>query len=102
MPEVSIMDALWIALLKVYDNYKTPLGSHVVCWKSKLLNDGDKYLAYFIIGMTVNKMDTTHEYITYHMSMDHWDKVTVMQYKTAPPNSECKLHADVVERLLRL
>lgn len=101
MQQMSITEALWIALLKVYDNYKTPLGSHVVCWKSKLFYDGDRYIGYFIVGMTVNQLNTNVEYITYHLSMEYWDLVNVMQYKTVPPNSETT-HKEVVERLMRL
>ena len=41
--------ALFCALVKVYDNYKTPLSSHVVCWKSKLHDDGSMFDDSFIV-----------------------------------------------------
>lgn len=93
--------ALFAALVKLYDDYKTPLGSHVVCWKSKLHSDGTMFDGWFIVGMTVNKMDTTVEYISYHLPMDWWDKFNCMQYETAPPY-DGYTSANVIERLLRL
>lgn len=92
---------LFCALTKVYDNYKTPLGSHVVCWKSKLHSDGTMFEGWFIAGMTVHKMDTTVEYITYHLPIEWWDKFNIMQYETAPP-WDGHTSDDVIERLLRL
>jgi hypothetical protein len=93
--------ALFAALTKVYDNYKTPLGSHVVCWKSKLHQDGTMFENSFIAGMTVHKMDTTVEYITYHMPIEWWDKFDIMQYEHAP-EWDGHTSEDVIERLLRL
>ena len=46
---------LFLALLKIYDTYITPLdsrGSTIRCWKSKQHDDGSMYDGWFIAGMT--------------------------------------------------
>lgn len=99
MQEMSI--ALFCALVKVYDNYKTPLGSHVICWKSKLHFDGTMFNNSFIVGMTIQKIDTTIEYITYHLPLDWWDKFNVMELRVAPP-WDGHTGKNVIERLVKL
>src|SRR5678809_268762 len=46
--------ALFIALCRIYDNYVTPLGCRVKCWKSKLHSDGTMFDDSFILGMTIS------------------------------------------------
>ena len=93
--------ALFCALVKVYDNYKTPLSSHVVCWKSKLHDDGSMFDDSFIVGMTIHKLNNSVEYITYHFPMEWWDKIQVMQYEKAP-KWDGHTSDDVIEWLMRL
>src|SRR6267142_6419394 len=52
---------LYLALVKIYDNYITPMACHVVCWKSKLHDDGSSFDGWFILGMSCTKtnFDTT-------------------------------------------
>lgn len=75
---------LFIALLKIYDNYITPLNTRVTCWKSKLHSDGTMFEGWFIAGMQVKQFDGTVKYITYHMPMHFWEKAKVMELLRAP------------------
>lgn len=99
--------ALFCALVKIYDNYVTPLGSSVKCWKSKLHDDGTMFDDSFIAGITIRHFPfnaddkAPFQYITYHLSLSWWDKFKVIEYTSAPKydghNSD-----DVIERLLKL
>jgi hypothetical protein len=94
--------ALFYALTKVYDNYKTPLGSYVVCWKTKKDQYGlDCVNGWFIVGMTVNNLDCTQDYITMWIPMEWWDRFDCMQYPQSPVPFEYDGTQDI-ERLLRL
>jgi len=88
--------ALLHALVKVYDNYKTPLGSHVTCWKVKYSN-----LDLMMVGMTVQKMNTQVEYIYYLVPLEKWDDFNIMEIPESPiteHNSSDKM----IERLMGL
>jgi hypothetical protein len=93
--------ALFCALVKVYDAYKTPLGSSVTCWKSKLHSDGTMFENSFIVQMVVRKLDGTKQQISYHLPLSWWDEFTCMSIDKA---WEWDGHTskDVIERLLRL
>src|SRR5678815_274221 len=64
---------LYLALIKAFDSRITPLGSNVMCWKSKLHDDGTMFDGDFILGMTVSQPsffvggDHNDFYITYHL-----------------------------------
>ncbi len=88
--------ALLHALVKVYDNYKTPLGSHIICWKVKYPN-----IEQMTVGMTVQKMDTTVEYITYHLPLEKWNQFDIMTLNNSPVDVFTS-NSDVVGRLMRL
>lgn len=98
---------LFLALVKYYDNYVTPLRCNVVCWKSKKHKDGTMFEGDFILGMTVTKpsfeagKEPEKYQITYHLPLKYWDIAKVMELHTAP---EWDGHTsdDVLERLLRL
>lgn len=77
--------ALFCALCKIYDNYITPLNTRVKCWKSKMHSDGSMFPEYFIAGMTILQFSGTTKFITYHISMDWWDKFKVVTIDRAPP-----------------
>jgi hypothetical protein len=93
--------ALFCALVKAYDSYKTPLGSAVTCWKSKLHSDGTMFANSFIVQMVVRKLDGSKEQISYHLPLSWWDKFTCMSIDKA---WEWDGHTskDVIERLLSL
>jgi len=94
--------ALFYALVKIYDNYKTPLGSHVTCWKSKLHDDGSMFEGgWFIVGMMIAKLDSTRDHITYHYPIEWWDKFNIMELKNAP-KWDGHTSQDVIERLMNL
>lgn len=93
--------ALFCALVKVYDNYKTPLGSVVTCYKSKLHNNGTMLDNSFIVTMCVNKLDTTVEQISYHLPIEWWDKFNIMELERMIPWDGHDSN-DVIERLIRL
>lgn len=96
---------LYLALVKIYDNYITPLRCTVVCWKSKLHDDGTSYEGWFLLGMTCTKtnFDTTTEKfdIGYHIPMKYWHLANVLEFPRAPKYDGYTPN-DVLERLLRL
>jgi hypothetical protein len=93
--------ALFCALVKVYDGYKTPLGCNVTCYKSKLHPDGTSFYGWFIVMMIIHKLDTTIEQISYHLPIEWWDKFNIMALNRM---FEWDGHtsSDVIERLLKL
>lgn len=93
--------ALFCALCKVYDNYKTPLGSRVFCWKSKLHHDGTMYEGWFIAGMTIANLDGKETQISYHLPMDWWDRFNIKE-KDGAPKYDGYTSQDVIKRLLDL
>lgn len=100
---------LYLALVKIYDNYVTPLNCHVKCWKSLLHDDGTMFDGDFILGMTVTRpqlsflaSDPPEEWmITYHLPMKYWHLANVIELPKAPPY-DGHTPDDVLERLLRL
>lgn len=98
---------LFLALVKIYDNYITPMGCNVSCWKSKYHNDDTYYGGWFILGMTVTKPNFIVSIaaekwdIAYHLPMKYWDLARVIELPKAPPY-DGYTSADVLERLLRL
>ncbi len=98
---------LFIALMKIYDNYITPLGCEIVCWKSRKHDDGSEFPGWFIAGMTATKsaFDFSTESkkfdISYHLPDKYWHLVNVITFEKAPPY-DGYTSADVLERLLRL
>lgn len=93
--------ALFAALVKVYDSYKTPLGSHVRCYKSKLHHDGTMPKGWFIVVMLVGQLTGPDTQISYHLPIDWWDKFNIIELERMV---EWDGHApdDVVKRLLEL
>jgi hypothetical protein len=75
---------LFVALMKIYDNYITPINSRVTCWKSLFHADGTMFFGWFIAGMTVKQITGPPKQITYHLPLSWWDKVNVMVYENAP------------------
>ncbi len=98
---------LYLALVKIYDNYLTPYGCDVVCWRSKFHDDGYMFPGYFILGMTVTKPKFKAEeppdkfYITYHLPVKYWQLANVIELPRAP-KYDGHTPNDVLERLLRL
>lgn len=102
--------ALYIALVKIYDNYITPLdarGRYVKCWKSKTHDDGSSYEGWFLLGMTVTtpsfdaNLDPTTEDISYHLPMKYWHMANVIELPKAPKFTGYTPY-DVMQRLLKL
>ena len=98
---------LYLALVKAFDSRITPLGSNVICWKSKLHHDETMFEDSFILGMTVERPsfvlggDSDSFYITYHLPMKYWHMANVIELKKAPPY-DGHTSQDVLERLLKL
>lgn len=102
---------LYLALVKIYDNYVTPLGTKVRCWKSKLHFDGTMFEGDFILGMKTNKDKGFHvedgkivdewEYITYHLPMKYWNRANVIELERAP-EWDGHTSKDVLKRLAAL
>ena len=92
---------LFCALCKVYDNYITPLRTRVLCWKSKLHDDGTMFEGWFIAGMSVTEFTDKTTYITYHLPISWWDKFNVIELKNAPPY-DGYTSDDVLKRLMSL
>jgi len=97
---------LFIALMKVLDQYVTPFSyPWARCWKSKLHDDGDMYDGWFIAGITINKEyfqgPPETQYITYHLPVKYWEALQVMQLERAP-KYDGYTSDDVLMRLLKL
>lgn len=98
---------LYLALVKVLDSYVTPLSSNLLCWKSKLHDDGTMFEDSFILGMTIERPsfieggDSEDFYITYHLPMKYWNMVNCITLPKAPPY-DGHTSQDVLERLLRI
>lgn len=100
---------LYLALVKIYDNYITPLGREVKCWKSRIHDDGSSYEGWFLLGMTVTKRPSSFLVtepvetfdIGYHLPDKYWHLANVIELEKAPPY-DGYTSQDVMERLLRL
>jgi hypothetical protein len=98
---------LFLALVKIYDNYITPLGCNVKCWKSKLHHDNTMFDGFFILGMIVTRPPfETHKnpevsQISYHLPIKYWHLAKVVELERAPV-WDGHTSNDVLERLLRL
>jgi hypothetical protein len=93
--------ALFIALCKIYDNYLTPLSSRVKCWKSKLHSNGTMFEDSFVLGMTITEFTGPESQITYHLPLEYWNKINVIELSHAPPYDVHDSN-DILERLMKL
>lgn len=98
---------LFLALVKIYDNYITPLGCNIKCWKSRLHDDGSMYADHFLLGMSITRAasdfvgpDEKFD-ISYHLPNKYWHLANVTELDKAPPY-DGYTSRDVLERLLRL
>lgn len=94
--------ALFAALCKVYDGYKTPLGCNVTCYKSKFHFDGTMWDNSFIVMMIINPiMVGQPKQISYHLPLSWWNKFNIMELERM---WEFDGHTsnDVLKRLLEL
>jgi len=92
--------ALCVALWKVYDNYITPIGHRVKCWKSLYHSDGSMFPGFFVVGMTITRFTDTVQ-ITYHYKLEEWKRFNVIEYERAP-TYDGHTSRDVIQRLLEL
>jgi len=96
---------LWLALVKIYDNYETPLKREIKCWKTKVHENGTTYEGWFLLGMTVTKINFTGPPevfdISYHIPNRYWDLAKVIELPKGPKYDGYTAN-DVLERLLRL
>jgi len=99
--------ALYLALVKHYDNYITPLNCRVKCWKSRTHDDGSTYEGWFLLGMTVTKpsfvdgADPEKWDISYHLPVKYWNMANVIELPKAPPY-DGYTSDDVIQRILKL
>ena len=94
--------ALCVALWRLIDNYITPLGTRIKCWKSRLHSDGSMIGDdYFIVGMTIPQFEGPDHQISYHYKMEHWDKFNVIELPKAP-EYDGHTPKDVIERLTKI
>ena len=99
--------ALFLALVKYFDNYVTPLACNVKCWKSRKHDDGSVYEGWFLLGLTVTKpsfiagADPEVFDISYHLPEKYWHMAKVIERPKGPPYNGYTPQ-DVIQRLLRL
>lgn len=81
---VEHQEATYLALIKIYDNYVTPLGCRVRCWKFGKDKD------YFELGMTVIQpnfvegADPETFHVVYHMPKQYWNMAKVQEITILP------------------
>lgn len=77
---------LFCALTKLYDNYLTPIGTRVKCFKSRNHhpNNDPMFEDSFIVWMEVNKLIGPMDIISYHLPISWWDKFKLMEMKFGP------------------
>lgn len=98
---------LFLALVKIYDNYITPMNCQVKCWKSMKHDDGTMFPDSFILGMTCTRphfeagLPPIQFDISYHLPMRYWHLANVTTLEKAPPYDGYQ-SGDVLERLSRL
>lgn len=98
---------LFLALVKYFDNYVTPLACNIKCWKSRMHDDGSSYEGWFLLGMTVTKpnfiagADPEVFDISYHLPDRLWHMAKVIEREKAPPYTGYT-SKDVIERIMRL
>lgn len=98
---------LYLALVKYFDNYVTPLACNIKCWKSKLHDDGSSYEGWFLLGMTVTKPNFIAGAepevfdISYHLPEKYWHMAKVIELVKAPPYNGYTSQ-DVIQRIMRL
>ena len=71
-------------------------GNPGVSWRAISHEDKTNYPGWFVGGMNLSTGT-----ITYHLPIEWWNKVNVMQYETAPPY-DGHTSDDVIERLMNL
>jgi hypothetical protein len=95
---VEHQEAAYLALVKFYDNYVTPLDCQVRCWKHG--SDDD----FFLLGMTITKpnfvagADPEIFYIVYPMPKQYWNMARVQEITIVPAFDP----EDNIKNLLRL
>lgn len=92
---------LFLALVKMYDNYLTPLRRKINCWKYKV----NKRV--FLLGMTItdtsfdpNTPEKKYD-ISYYLPMKYWNNAHVIELKEASVYDDYSSD-DVLERLMLL
>lgn len=94
--------ALFGALLKIYDNYITPLGATPIrCWKTRLTSEGDLMTGYFVAGMRRMNIDGTEFQVSYKLPLKLWDSINVIEVPRAPKEKPSDPN-DVIGLLARL
>lgn len=99
--------ALYLALVKMYDNYITPLNCRVKCWKARVHDDGSTYEGWFLLGMSVTRpsfvegADPEQWDISYHLPNKYWNMANVIALEKAPKFTGYTPN-DVIQRLLKL
>lgn len=95
--------ALFAALVKCYDGYKTPMGCNVTCYKSKFHADGTMYPGWFIVMLVypVGMLANERKQISYHLPLEWWDKFNIMELPRMWP-WDGHTSEDVLKRLLEI
>lgn len=95
--------ALFYALTKLYDNYLTPIGTRVKCFKSRNHhpNNDPMFEDSFIVWMEVNKLIGPMDIISYHLPISWWDKFKLMERDNAPLYDGYSSE-DVLKRIMML
>lgn len=95
--------ALFCALTKLYDNYLTPIGSRVKCFKSKHHHPNNDAMmdGWFIVWIEVNKLIGPMDIISYHLPISWWDRFKLMEMKFGPLYNGYSSE-DVLKRIMAL
>ncbi len=100
---MTITESLIWAIIKLYDNYKTPLGCPIKCYKSRYCSayikwDDDR----FIVWMEISNIDTSVSKIGWLIPNDYWDDFkTMIMYANVPDDIQTDENV-VIERIMGL
>lgn len=65
--------------------YKTlNIDSDIILWKSRHHDDGSMFDNYFIVGLTIEDINSVEKSATYHYPLKYWDLFHIMEIDNAP------------------
>ncbi len=89
---------LFIALCKMYNNWRAYTSGRNYVWRSLKHSDGTSFEGWFVLGM----FDEKGKQITYHLPMSKWDECAFAKTIDQSPEFDGHTAGDVLERVKNL